>query len=90
MHQLVRKFGEGHAFTGFTAQTFLYGIFRHHVINRDVLADIANKRKERKILHPVVIVYQNSFVGNIAFKIEEFGQLFFYRFLVMPQGVFVQ
>src|SRR5690606_2942561 len=55
-----------------------------------MLADIANKRKEGELFHPVVIVHQDCPVGNITFKVEEFCQLLFDRFLVMSQGLLIQ
>ena len=37
-------------------KSFLYRIFRHHVIDGDVFSDITDKFKETEILKPVVIV----------------------------------
>ena len=54
--ELIGELGERHSLLRFTAETLLYRIFRHHVVDSDVLAYIADEVKKREILHPVIIV----------------------------------
>ncbi|MPN51240.1 hypothetical protein SDC9_198882 [bioreactor metagenome] len=55
-----------------------------------MLSYITDEIEKSVIFHPVIIIHQHSSVGNITLKIEEFCQLGFYCFLVMPQSFFIK
>ena len=83
LHQLVGKFGKRHSLSGFARKAFFYRVLCHHVVYGDVLANIADKTEERKVLHPVVIVHHFGAVGGVGIEVEQFPELFFQTFLVM-------
>ena len=89
LHQLVREFGERHA-VAFAVEAFLHGILGHHVVDCDVLANVANEVKERKLTHPVVIVNQYGGIVASLVEIKELLQLFSDTGLVVTQGVGIQ
>jgi hypothetical protein len=90
LYQLIGEFGKRHAIAGFTGQAFLHRILGHHIVHCDMLTHVADKAEERKLLHPVVVIYQFSLVWCVGFKIEQFHQLGFQTFLVVTQGGFVE
>ena len=55
-----------------------------------MLADVADERQEGEIFHPVVVVYQDCLIGNLALEIEKFIQLPFDRLLVVAQRFFIE
>ena len=90
LQQLVGELGEGHPFTGLAAQALLHGVFRHHVVDGEVLADVADEVEEAVVFHPVVVVDQDGTVGDVALEIEEFGKLLLDGFLVVAQRRLVE
>ena len=57
LQQLIRELRERHTNTGVTAQTLLHRVFGHHIIDGDVLTDVANKIQEGIVFHPIVVVH---------------------------------
>ena len=89
LHELVGEFGERHPFA-FAVEAFLYRIFGHHVVHGNQLADVADEIQEGDSLHPVVVVHQHRRVGSVRFEIEQLGELFLDRLLVVAEGLFVE
>ena len=86
LEELVGELGERHAFgTVLARKAALHRILRHHIVDGDELADIADEVKERKVLHPVVVVHQLGVVGSIALEVEELGQLLADTFLIVAK-----
>ena len=86
LQELVGELGERHALgTILARETTLYRILRHHIVDGDELADVANEVKEREVLHPVVVVDELGVVGSIALEVEELGQLLADAFLVVTK-----
>ena len=71
---------------GIGGEALLDRVLGHHVVHGDVLANVANEVQEREVLHPVVVVHEDSVVGRIAVKVEELGELLAYALLVVAQG----
>ncbi len=90
LQQLVGELGERHPFTGLATETLLHGVFCHHVVDGEVLADIADEVEESVVFHPVVVVHQNGTVGDVALEIEELGQLLLDGFLIVTQRGLVE
>ena len=90
LQKLVGKLGERHPHIRIGTQAFLYRILRHHVIDRDMLADVANKIQKCIVLHPVVIVHELGRIRSVGIEIEEFGQLFLDTFLIVPERFLVE
>ena len=89
LHELVGEFGERHPFA-FAVEAFLYRIFGHHVVHGNQLADVADEIQEGDSLHPVVVVHQHRRVGSVRFEIEQLGELFLDRLLVVAEGLFIE
>ncbi len=90
LQQLVGELGEGHPFTGLAAQSLLHRVFRHHVVDGEVLADVADEVEKGVVFHPVVVVHQDGPVGDVALEIEEPGQLLLDGLLVVAQRSLVE
>src|SRR5690606_29659683 len=90
LNQLVRKLGKRKPIGTFAAQTGFHGIFSHHIIYGDVLANISYKIKKRKTLHPIVIIYHYSLVFGTGRKIQKLRKLIFHTFLVVAQSSLIQ
>ena len=75
LHQLVAEFGEGHALGGVARKALLHGVLRHHIIDGDGLADVADEVDEGVVLHPVVVVHELRLVGGVGVEVEEMRQL---------------
>ena len=54
-----------------------------------MLAYVAYKAQEGEILHPVVVVDEQSGIGGVAFEVEEFSELRLYALLVVAQSLLV-
>ena len=89
LQQLVAELGERHAVVGIGGQTFLDRVLGHHVVDGDVLADVADEVEEAVALHPVIVVDQDGVVGRITVKVQELGQLLADALLVVAQGVLI-
>ena len=90
LQELVGELSEGKTVARLTVETFLHRLLGHHVVDGDVLANVAHKIQELEVLHPVVVVHQFCTVGRIAFKIEEMSQLSLDAGHVVAEGLFVQ
>ena len=90
LKQLVREFRKRHTDRRFAAQAFFNGFFSHHIVNSDMLTDIADKIQERIILHPVVIVYQLGSIRRVRIEIQKLGQLLLNAILVMTKRRFIE
>ena len=89
MHQLVGELRKGHT-VALAVETFFHGILGHHIVDGNVLADVADKLQKTELAHPLVVIDENSAVGLIRVKLEEFAQLFFYTSLIVLQRLFIQ
>ena len=89
LQQLVGKFGERHTVVGISREAFFHRVFRHHIVDGDVLAHIADKLEETVVFHPIVVVDQDGGIGRIAVEIEEFFQLLAQAFLIVAQRMFI-
>ena len=86
LQELVGELGERHALgTVLAREATLHRILRHHIVDGDELADVADEVKEREVLHPIVVVDELCVVGSIALEIEELGQLLADALLVVTQ-----
>ena len=90
LKQLVREFRKRHTDRRFAAQAFFNRFFSHHIVNSDMLTDIADKIQERIILHPVVIVYQLGSIRRVRIEIQKLGQLLLNAILVMTKRRFIE
>ena len=82
LHELVAELCERHA-VAFAVETFLHRVLRHHVVDGDVLTDVADEMQESVVLHPVVVIDKFSTVRSITVEIEELGELLLDAGLVM-------
>ena len=89
MYELVGELGERHA-VALAVEALLHGVFGHHVIDRDALADVADEVEERELLHPVVVVHQTGGVRRIGVEVEQLGQLPLDGLLVVAQRRLVE
>ena len=55
-----------------------------------MLTYLTGKIKESKILHPIIVIHQFGFVGSIALKVQELGQLLLDASYVVTQSLFCQ
>ena len=90
LQQLVRELRERHADRRFAAQTFFNGFLSHHIVNGNMLTDIADKVQERIILHPVVVVYQLRSIRRVRIEIQKLSQLLLNAILVMTKRRFIE
>ena len=86
LQQLVGELGERHAVVGVGGQALLDRVLGHHVVDGDVLANVAYELQEAVVFHPVVVVDQDGVVGGVAVEVEKLGQLAAYALLVVAQG----
>ena len=89
LKQLIGELGERHAMVGISGKAFLHRILCHHIVDSDVLADVANEVEESIALHPIVVVHQHSRIGGIAVEIKKLGKLSLDALLIVAQGVLV-
>ncbi len=89
LYQLVREFCEGHAIA-FTVEALLDRVLGHHIVDGDVLADVADEVEEGELAHPVVVVDEHCGIATGFFKVEEFLQLLPDASLVVTQSVGIQ
>ena len=89
LEQLVGELGERHTVVGIGSQALLDAVLCHHVVDGDVLADVADEAQEGEILHPVIVVHHDGVVRSIAVKVQELGQLLADALLVVTQGLLV-
>ena len=90
LQELVGKLGERHPHIRIGTQAFLDRIFGHHIVDRNMFADVTDKVQERIVLHPVVIVHELGRIRSVGIEIEEFGQLFLDTFLIVPERILVE
>ena len=72
LHQLVGEFGITES--GFALDPFAHTVLGHHVVDRDVLADVTQELEDRERGGPVVIVDEPRRIRGHA-EVEELGQL---------------
>ena len=87
LEQLVGELCEREAVAGLAIEAFLDAVLGHHVVDGDVLADVAGEVEEGEVLHPVVVVDQFGRIGGVGAKVEEAGELRLDAADVMAQGV---
>ena len=90
LEKLVAELREGHALRGVTAETLLYGILAHHVVDSDELADVSGKVDEGVVLHPVVVVDKFCGVRRVGIEIKEPAELCLDAFDVVTEGLLVE
>ena len=90
LEQLVGELGERQAVARRSVEALLHALLSHHVVDGDVLADIAYEVEELIVLHPVVVVDELGLVGLIAVEVEEARYLLLDGFLVVVEGVAVE
>ena len=56
LQQLIGELGEGHTLAELAVETFLHGVFRHHVVDGDEFADVAREIDKGVVLHPIVVI----------------------------------
>ena len=88
LQELVGKLGERQTVASLAVETTLYGIFRHHIVDGDMLADFASEVEKRETFHPVVVVDEFGGVGRIRVEVEKFRQLSFDASLIVAQSLF--
>ena len=90
LQELVAEFGEGHPVGVLAAEALLHRVLSHHIVDRDMLADVADEAEEAVVLHPVVVIHQHGSVGGIAIEVEELRQLLLDASLVVAERLFVE
>ena len=90
LNELVRKFSKRHALFRLRPYSFLNRVFRHHIINCNMLPYISDKTEERVFFHPVIIIYHYCPVFFIWLEIEKFRKLLLNSFLIFSQGCFIE
>ena len=88
LEELVGKFGEGKAVAGLTVEALLHAVLGHHVVDGDVLADLAGEVEEGEVLHPVVVVHEFGRVGRVGVEVEEVRKLLLDTFHVVAEHIF--
>ena len=71
LKELVAELGEGHALAGLVGKALLDGILRHHVVDGDMLADVADEIEEGISLHPLIVVDKLGFVRSVRIKVQD-------------------
>ncbi len=89
LQQLIGELGERHTYARFRAEALLHGVFSHHIVDGNMLADVADKVQERIAFHPVVVVDQFGSIGSIRVEIKELRQLLFDTFLIVAKRFFI-
>ena len=90
LQELIGELGEGKAVAGLAVEALLHAVLSHHIVDRDMLADIAHEVEEAVVLHPVVVVHHLGLVGLCAVKVEEFGHLLLDALLIVIERVGVK
>ncbi len=73
LKELIGELGEAHALLRFAAQALFHGVLGHHVVDGDVLADVADEVQEAIVLHPVVVVDKLGGIGRVRVEVKELG-----------------
>ena len=90
LQQLVGELGERQTVASRTIQALLHALLSHHVVDGDVLANLAGEVEEREILHPVVVVHHLGGIGTFGLEVEELSHLSLDALLVVTQCLVVQ
>ncbi len=90
LEELVGEFGEGEPLDGICLETLPHRLLRHHIIDRDVLTDVADEVEEAVVLHPVVVIDQHRCILGIAVEVEKLLQLLLDAGLIVPQRLLIE
>ena len=90
LEELVGEFGKGESLDRIRLETLLHRLLRHHIIDRDVLADVADEVKEAVVLHPVVVIDQHSCIVSITVEVKELLQLLLDAGLIVSQRLLIE
>ena len=90
LEELVGEFGKGESLDGICLETLPHRLLRHHIIDRDVLTDIADEVEETVVLHPVVVIDQHRCILGIAVEVEELLQLLLDAGLIVLQRLLIE
>ena len=90
LEELVAELGERHSFPGFIGKAHLYRVLGHHIVDRDVLSDVADEVQESVVLHPVVVVHELGPVRCIGLEIKELGKLLLDAFHIVVEGGLIE
>ena len=71
MEELVAELCEGHPSRILTIETLLDRVLSHHVVYGDELTYVTDEAKESIVLHPVIVIHEDSSIGSIAVEVEE-------------------
>ena len=90
LEQLIGELSEGQTVAGLAVETFLHAVLGHHIVDGDVLSDVAHEVEELIVLHPVVVVDQLGLVGLRTVEVEELADLLLDGLLVVIERVLVE
>ena len=90
LQQLIGKFGERKAVSGFAVQAFLHAVLSHHVVDGDVFTYGSGEIKEGEVFHPVVVVHHLGGIGLRSVEVKELCDLCFDAFLIVIEGLSIQ
>ena len=90
LEKLISELRERQTVAGSTVEALLHALLSHHIVDRDVLADVAHEVEELIVLHPVVVVDQLSLVRLVAIEVEELRHLLLDSLLIVVERVTVE
>ena len=90
LEQLVCELCERKTVASFAVETLLHAVLSHHVVDGDVLANLASEVEEGEVLHPVVVVDELCLVRLCAVEVEELRNLLLDSLLVVVEGSSVE
>ena len=90
LKKLVAELSERHSLTRLVGKAFLHGVLRHHVVDSDVLTDVADEIEEGISLHPVIVVDKLSLVGSIGIEVENLGELGTDTLDIVKEGLLIE
>ena len=90
LQELVSELREGKAVARLAVEAFLHAVFRHHVVDGDMLSHHAGEVQEGEFLHPVIVVDHLRLVGSVCVEVQELGHLGLDGLLVVVKCIRVQ
>ena len=90
LQQLIGKLRERQAVAGCTIETLLHAIFRHHIVDGNMLTHLTGEVQEGEVLHPIVVVDHLCSILVLRLEVKELRHLLLDTLLVVTQGFFVQ
>ena len=89
LQQLIGELGERHT-VALAIEALLNRILGHHIVYGDHLTDVACEIEEGEVLHPVVVIHEQSCVRSVAIEVDQLRELSLDSLLIVAQGCLIE